>query len=206
MAIKPILFSGPMVRKIRSGHKTQTRRAVKPYPVFSKTELGVDYFVFEQNGPLPVSGMTPNIRMNALYQVGDILWVREAFAAFDADWKHPGKPSDLEDGPWPNIAYAADEPLKGFGRPSIHMPRWACRLFLRVVSVRVARLHAMSEEDAYVEGVVIGSAPSDSCYDGFQKLWDDFYGECQSECWDANPWVWVFEFERTTKPAGWPGN
>lgn len=77
-------------------------------------------------------------------------------------------------------------------RPSIHMPRWACRLVLEIVSVRVERLQDISEADAKAEG----AEPAECCmahYHGFSKLWQSINGE---ESWNANPWVWVIEFRR----------
>ncbi len=91
-------------------------------------------------------------------------------------------------------------------RPSIHMPRWACRLVLPLVSVRVERVQDITEEDARAEGVeLISSGPGWECWMGygphgscksaresFRSLWVSIYGE---ESWDANPWVWVAEWK-----------
>lgn len=137
-------------------------------------------------------------------QPGDRLWVRETWAAFDADWRHPGKPADLRDGPWPNDAYAADGDFPvGAGRPSIHMPRWACRLELEVTRVRVDRLQAINASDAIAEGVGLNPSAADvsmTTADGelvprvmFRALWEQING---AGAWDANPWVWAIEFKR----------
>jgi len=77
-------------------------------------------------------------------------------------------------------------------KPSIHMPRWASRINLEVVSVRVERLQNISEDDALAEGITLverGTSPVDQ----FKKLWESINGPGS---WEANPWVWVVEFKR----------
>ncbi|HBY0000972.1 TPA: hypothetical protein MIM87_28360, partial [Klebsiella variicola] len=91
-------------------------------------------------------------------------------------------------------------------RPSIHMPRWASRILLEITDVRVERLNAISEEDARAEGIIEGGClncgepepcgcgnPEPDATDAFAYLWQSIYGQ---ESWNANPWVWVIEFER----------
>ncbi len=130
------------------------------------------------------------------------LWVRERI------WERPERtPQMIRAGAdtWPLREYDADldyadrEQLRKWGwrsRPSIHMPRAACRVFLDVVSVRVERLRSISEADAKAEGVdPCGLACSDEPYrDGFCILWDRINGE--RAAWDTNPWVWVVEFRK----------
>ncbi|HFE4591119.1 TPA: hypothetical protein ACF26R_004323 [Klebsiella quasipneumoniae subsp. similipneumoniae] len=90
-------------------------------------------------------------------------------------------------------------------RPSIHMPRWASRILLEITDVRVERLNAISEEDARAEGIIDGGClncgepepcgcanPEPDATDAFAYLWQSIYGQ---ESWNANPWVWVIEFE-----------
>ncbi|HGM6832005.1 TPA: hypothetical protein ACKQCE_000539 [Serratia marcescens] len=173
MKERPVIFNGEMVRAILHGRKTQTRRIAKADN--SNHLLGCPFG-----------------------QVGDRLWVRETFAAFDADWKHPGKPHDLKDGPWPNVVYPASVAKipDGTCRPSIHMPRWASRITLEITAVRVERLNDISEEDAKAEGVKAGVCPGHEHMMhqvAFRELWQSIYGE---ESWRANPWVWVIEFKR----------
>lgn len=137
--------------------------------------------------------------------------MRETWAAFDADWRHPGKPHDLRGGPWPNIAYQADGTLPsgatGLWRPSIHMPRWASRILLEVTAVRVERLNDISCcADARAEGA---ETFLHQCYDfdfdykasppelaNCRRIWESLYG---AGSWDANPWVWIVEFRRVTE-------
>lgn len=215
MKERPVIFNGEMVRAILDGRKTQTRRLVpewqrpKLYPendgephynwmAVAQSDRRWGYGVFgetEEACAKELSTMAPCPFGNA----GDRLWVRETFAAFDADWKHPGKPHDLKDGPWPNVVYPASVAKipDGTCRPSIHMPRWASRIMLEITAVRVERLNDISEEDARAESVAPSQhiiTPPEALYRvGFLKLWQSIYGE---ESWGANPWVWVIEFRR----------
>lgn len=202
MKMKPILFNTEMVRAILDGRKTVTRRVVKDAP----NEEGLK--------PCKTMGfgyglIAPNSRVypiKPLYRPGDILYVRET-------WCDPSGTG------WP-ILYKADMPLKAADykwTPSIHMPREAARIFLRVTDVRVERLQDMTEADAFAEGfeaIVCNHPCGIPCTDcmntgylepamvGFVDTWNstikpadhDLYG------WEANPWVWVIEFERCEKP------
>ncbi|EOK9227771.1 hypothetical protein QFV42_RS18680 [Escherichia coli] len=210
-----MIFNGEMVRAILDGRKTQTRRIMKDQPSdgFHPTHNGYDLDlnahwytpgVVDKNGYLQpakkdVFGVADE---NEGYtcpfgEVGDRIWVRETFAAFDADWKFPGRPHDLKDGPWPNVIYPASGAgvLPGTLRPSIHMPRWASRLTLEITGVRVERLRDLSEDDAKSEGI---TPPSGGVLPGweyrinFRDLWMSIYG---ADNWEANPWVWVIEFK-----------
>ncbi|WP_174634476.1 hypothetical protein [Yersinia thracica] len=108
----------------------------------------------------------------------------------------------------PNSAYwkpdTTNMKYEGTWRPSIHMPRWASRINLMITGVRVERLNDISQEDAQAEGMELtGWRPTysdpdsggeyETPYDNFAELWISIYGE---ESWEANPWVWVIEFER----------
>jgi len=170
--MKPILFSTPMVQAILRGQKWQTRRVVKPQP--------------DSRGPRTANVLFEDWHGKEIrpkYNVGDILWVRETFRP-----KSHGMPigdpyeyraTALEDG------NPTDEPWK----PSIFMPKEACRLFLKVTNVRVERLQSISEADARAEGVY--------SVDSFFALWQKING---TESLAANPWVWAYEFEVTPKP------
>lgn len=182
MKERPMLFSGPMVRAILAGNKTQTRRLVKPQPQ-----------CFIGSG-LP-GGWTPAVAdgegMRALKcpygQPGDRLWVREAFCD---DWKQSH-----------GIVYRADGGLDADmfdagckWRPSIHMPRLASRITLEIVGVRVKRLQDISEDDTVAEGIPEGEvSPADAGRFAYRLLWESINGPGS---WDANPWVWAIEFKR----------
>ncbi|MDP8601536.1 hypothetical protein QZQ18_18905 [Serratia marcescens] len=215
MKERPVIFNGEMVRAILDGRKTQTRRALnwkrQPYTEMAERDDG-SLWPWAEDGE-----RGGDIWFSCPFgEVGDRLWVRETFAAFDADWKHPGKPHDLKDGPWPNVVYPASVAKipDGTCRPSIHMPRWASRMTLEITAVRVERLNDISEEDAKAEGVRaignnFGNGPAYCDYllpnlddtaewynrasDSFKSLWKSIYG---AESWRANPWVWVIEFRR----------
>lgn len=204
----PIIFNGDMVRAILSGQKTQTRRPVKvqPHGAGSWVQHG-DKWAFPNVNPY-CSARCP------FGQPGDLLWVRETWSQIDdtefggerwidyrATPKYPEssgrRPAGWDDEP-------ENTPLRW--RPSIHMPRWASRILLRVTAVRVERVQDISERDAVAEGVepVLDGY---KCYDddkygffscainSYDSLWSSIYGP---ESWDANPWVWVIEFERVT--------
>jgi hypothetical protein len=199
MKERPVIFNGEMVRAILDGRKTQTRRAISDrhlHLIDVASQVGECY---------PLESGVDHENSQSYYrehcpfgQVGDRLWVRETFAAFDADWKHPGKPHDLKDGPWPNVVYPASVAKipDGTCRPSIHMPRWASRILLEITAVRVERLSGISESDARAEGYPVEREVDGGAYDPwlwFRELWDGIYPD---NSFKVNPWVWVIEFKR----------
>jgi hypothetical protein len=190
------LFSGPMVRAILDGSKTQTRRVAK------------DLIGFTSSGqPLTVRGGDPCEYARPYGAPGDRLWAREKFLEADSPRRSDGYgcpvyAADYSDSDIPNTRW----------RPSIHMPRWASRILLEIVSVRVERLQDISEADALAEGIDTGelcarqylydTGLAGSGADGratpismFKELWQSING---ADSWDANPWVWVIEFRRLT--------
>ena len=189
MAIKPILFNTEMVRAILDGRKTCTRRLLKgPFTVHPNG------YITKPRGNENLCPYEPP------YQPGDILYVREAFYRDENC-----------------ILYKADnEKLTGYRnmsgedvsvkwRPSIHMPKEAARIWLKVMDVRVERLQDITADGIRNEGL---SSAAVHCGDveialkEWENLWNstikksdlDRYG------WGANPWVWVIEFERCEKP------
>lgn len=240
---KPILFNAEMVKAIKDGRKTQTRRAAKELCGLEPREDGLPpedfkFFISPQTGwlywcdllrALTVDGK----RVSAPVMPGDILWVRET-------WQHV---YNFDDGDQPiegtgRYVYCADNPMpfdywvdvdtgehkeQMPWKPSIHMPKEAARIFLRVKSVRAERLQGITVLDAISEGcggTICDHAdahPTLECTDclntgwleppdaEFAQLWDttikpadlDMYG------WAANPWVWVIEFEQIEKPEDW---
>jgi len=211
MKIKPILFSTPMVQAIQEGRKTQTRRNIKPQP--DVRGLRTTNVEFEDWHGLEVKPK---------YQKGDILWVRETFRYahhYGIDYEFvqykdgstnthceiPDKDQILHDDKW---------------KPSIFMPKAACRIFLEVTDVRAERLHDISEEDAIAEGIIplsmssmqmasYGqlyfdySKPKQFFKEGvpsfwsFNSLWCSING---TESWEADPFVFVYDFKRVEKP------
>ncbi|ARN49386.1 hypothetical protein [Pseudomonas aeruginosa] len=201
MKERPILFTGPMVRAILEGRKTVTRRVVSPQPDF----LGS---MVDPNTPFKTLDAGLHARITCPYgEPGDRLWVREAWAA-DAQVDAIA-PSDLSQGE--PIWYPADLSVrqtgcsmisKGRVRPSIHMPRWACRILLEITAVRVERLQDITRSGIRAEGL---QCPPELCSDDVSPNYRDWYPAAWRELWestggdwDANPWVWVVEFKRVT--------
>lgn len=228
--VRPILFNTDMVRAILDGRKTVTRRVAKKIPVEthrieinSNTETfkDVEWKKFECHwgGYQPDTGSFVDgmCIVKPPCNTGDILYVRET-------WGH-----GYDEGEY---IYKADDKLselptfrestKMIYKPSIHMPKEAARIWLKVMDVRAERLHEITDDQAAKEGfdgVRCGCGGNayacTDCYNsgwieppwvGFMYTWNstikkvdfDRYG------WDANPWVWVIEFERCEKPYGWP--
>lgn len=197
---RPILFSGEMVRAILDGRKTQTRRVVKPQPaddvIVTVANAGGCVALMEYFGDLDA----PMICC-PYGQPGDRLWVRET-------WTQNAVGDYLYCADWKNSGYE----YEGVGwKPSIHMRREASRLTLEVVSVRVERVNAISEDDAYAEGVTLpngepgivndaelGRVVKYGHYQQFATLWDKINGQRDKGkyAWARNPWVWVVEFKR----------
>lgn len=190
---RPILFSGAMVRAILDGRKTQTRRILKSkgYKIdidtSNKTGL-LDCVIEDEYGdyyPYRPYG-----------DVGDLLWVRESWAARpDMDHLPPSQCDDT--GIWWKASVSAFstgyEACHGKWRPSIFMPRWASRITLEIVIVRVEQLQTISEKDAISEGMgKCCDAPDHGPIVAYHGLWDMINGPGS---WDSNPWVWVIEFK-----------
>lgn len=212
MKERPILFSAPMVRALLDGSKTQTRRIVKNR---KEPDIGCDMSL----GEIALEQPAIQQRMCPYGQPGERLWVREtfqgplvddadAYRAEPADFQKPRYCEYAADGGEAPEFMTMDDDLVCCWRPSIHMPRWACRILLEVVSVRVERLNDCSEADAKAEGATHhepvnhlshGGWSHDGHYvhktatESYKKLWDDISG---TESWTANPWVWVIEFKR----------
>ena len=223
MKFRPILFSGPMVRALLDGSKTQTRRACKPannanlcsvVEVPDPMERGQVY-----NGS-HFGDEEGDVQFACPWgQPGNKLWVRETWAAPHAYDHLPPRliPRDAR------IHYAATEERGGLlWHPSIHMPRWASRITLEITGVWVERLQDISEADAIAEGIerlpepVIagrwsggnrftlkgmgtGACAGDVSWNAptaselYQRLWESINGPGS---WAANPWVWVVAFKR----------
>jgi hypothetical protein len=195
---RPILFSGPMVRAILDGRKTQTRRVINPQPIrdpypchYVRSGYALEGLPNERGVKgcsckeikFPFAAAKPNGR--------DLLWVRETFA--------DSGPSDNR-----HIVYKADVsvepervPFGGNWRPSIFMPRYFSRLTLEITNIRVERLQEISEVDAIAEGVQCDPTFPAALTNrtAFGKGWDTLNAK-RGYSWDSNPWVWVIEFDK----------
>ena len=225
MAIKPILFNTEMVRAILDGRKTCTRRLVKPQPdekhtfplgfvtdSTEKKEVGCFGFAANEYG-VSIQYVKPPY----MYAPGDILYVRETFAwcpCWDCGLDiEPGRCSNAtakiyKEGEYGCYMYRAscednEYPSADTWHPSIHMQKEAARIWLKVTDVRVERLQDMDKMDAVKEGIDTRLCINlNHALAKFKKLWNstikksdlDRYG------WNANPYVWVIEFERCEKP------
>jgi hypothetical protein len=204
---RPILFSAPMVRAILEGRKTVTRRAVKGSGLNFLADFTPEYFALPENHFCPYG------------KPGDRLWVRETWYCdhFEVMRGPYLKPDDLDIGEALDdgtLVYAADgltpyEQEQPSWKPSIHMPRWACRILLEITDVRVERLQEISEGQARAEGIRPMRDGSDTwvsregpaklvtpwptAKEAFSDLWDSINGP---HAWEANPWVWAITFRR----------
>ncbi|MBU5667242.1 hypothetical protein KQJ14_17800, partial [Enterobacteriaceae bacterium S32_ASV_15] len=192
---------------ILGGRKTQTRRIVKPQPELTKNSG------FSWNGALYGAGSDDRETNRNFAHIkcphgkpGDRIWVRETWAeagagAPDLKLYRANYPAHVPTH-YENVPPAEDVRWT----PSIHMPRWASRILLEITDVRVERLNDISEEDARAEGIIDGGClncgepepcgcanPEPDATDAFAYLWQSIYGQ---ENWNANPWVWVIEFNR----------
>lgn len=230
--LKPVLFNTPMVMALLDNRKTTTRRVIKPQPG-KGAELISENLLPEtvEAGAGAVFAWSDGTVVGAPYAVGDILYVRETWTKLyyvDEDgYTHYDQPM---------YYYAADgEPditlidPDGFEEddqrirwhPSIHMPKEAARIFLRVTDVRAERLQDITEEGARSEGIrecftgigergfaVSPYSPSfyGSARGAFADLWNSTIPKHPNKFksypyrWKDNPWVWVIEFERCEKP------
>lgn len=200
MRERPILFSAPMVRAILEGRKTQTRRVVKLPEGHSIIPRGdVPGFFTLRTKAVSHHKVEPRGVTCPQGAPGDRLWVREGVHCdedkgwcYDADGTPMNwRPQDEDVG----VAWLETRPAKRSWYPSIHMPHWASRLTLEIVSVRVERLQEISENDAEAEGCEPALPVSDKRWVcGYRRLWESINGKRAP--WASNPWVWVIEFKR----------
>jgi hypothetical protein len=196
MAARPILFSAPMILALLAGTKTQTRRVLKPQPVKPYLEDGDWWDEVAPHATTPIAGSCGH------FDVGERLWVREAFSGL-----YEYERANLSPAAWspsdPIWFWADGNPSDGDWtrpKPSIHMPRRASRLTLVVTEVRVERLQDISAADCFAEGVqrpdmsrCLGSEVTirDNARNAYRAIWDSINGP---GAWAANPWVSATSF------------
>jgi hypothetical protein len=181
---RPISFNAAMARALLAGHKTQTRRPIRPLPTGRTRRDGLDWPTGPDDAPLDCR----------LCRVGDRLWVREP-------WRMGRRGIEYE----ADIGPAAARQLRW--RAGRFMSRDASRLDLRVQWVRPERLRDLCPDAAAAEGMPPGlfnlpdqNPDGDAALAWFARLWDSFYGRSELS-WDANPWVWAIGF-RVFGPRG----
>ena len=221
MRERPILFNTEMVRVILDGRKSCTRRIVK-----HDVEAILNSPYHKEHPEVEDKQIISKLCM-PLYQPGDILYVRETFAwcpCWDCgldttpdgcknpviyDWKKKEHGCYMYRASCEDSKYSSADTW----HPSIHMPKEAARIFLKVTDVRVERLQEITVDDCHREGINIAiSSVTDGetlkrnhnfSLEKFETLWDSTIKKSDLNVygWDANPWVWVVEFERCEKPG-----
>lgn len=210
---KPILFNTEMVRAILDGCKTATRRVIKPQPKnkiayrFAGCRSGKwgypakdvhKYWGKEFKRAERLTTEEENRCWTPPCHAGDILYVRETWGYGYENGTYIYRASDkLADSPM------FKESTKIIYHPSIHMPKEAARIFLKVTCVRVERLRDITEKEALKEGIsdeplIEGDSEKFSALWQFPHIWDSTIPKKNRELygWDANPWVWVIKFEK----------
>ena len=225
MTEKPILFSTEMVKAILADRKTQTRRVVKfqkrrpewdsPHTwngSVAHVDGGGNWIWWSGGNDSKLAERTKQLYPNGegvpcpYGKPGDLLWVRETWGVH-SQFDHFA-PSKVPPNPLNGtvVFYRASDPLfDGKWRPSIHMPRWASRITLRVTDVRVERVQDITLEAAISEGVGTAAPRNSRQYAlgigtervEFANLWDAINAK-RGYSWQSNPWVWAVEFERVT--------
>jgi hypothetical protein len=187
----PILFSAPMVRAILEGRKTQTRRIVKGQALEFLESFVPEFVSLKENG------------FSKYGYAGDKLWVKETWQYVDFCGEDNGYVYRATDPDW--------ETMEGWTwKPSIFMPKKACRTFLDITDIRIEKLQDITEEDAISEGIIeftkddklakywydhegVWSDMPYTAKEAFEMLWVSINGE---QSWNENPWVWVIDFKR----------
>ncbi len=223
----PILFTGDMVKAILADRKTQTRPIIKPQPI-DNTEIDGNFFEGTHKGYVKVDGHSNwqeqfSFEFCKYGKVGDILWVKETFQYVDFAGEDNGYVYRATDPDWETME-------EWTWKPSIFMPKKACRLFLEITDIRVERLKDISIDDACEEGIEYCNVDTEAFEGGEliadykNYMWKDdenyedyyfpYYADplnsfkslWQSingkESWNENTWVWVISFKRTECPKG----
>lgn len=203
MAEKPIILTTEMIEAILAGRKTMTRRVVKPQPYMiteGPTPQGSNWMAWYAGGKC--SDLWPK------YKIGDILWVRETWSKDEnGEYVYRSNYGTTKDDSFPPTMFK--------WKPSIHMPREAARIFLRVTGVRVERLQDITEKDAHYEGVhpwgletqqrmdkwcrytqITDPGRMTGTFRGeFAAFWDSLNAK-RGYGWEKNPWVWAIGFRQ----------
>ncbi len=229
MKERPILFSGPMVRALLDGSKTQTRRVCKPQPIADARFVGGHHLPATKRSPgQEISVEAPYVHIACPYgQPGDRLWVRESWQFYD--WTEDGQPcvrfaadnaskwplripeeqADRLTEIWAGLSdpenYSIDNHARDRRwRPSIHMPRWVSRITLEITSVRVERLQDISEADAAAEGLTFSAKArrSEDCMGIYELRMPDGKSHFNDNACDLFRTLW----EQINGPDSWAAN
>jgi hypothetical protein len=204
---RQILFSAPMIRALLDGTKTQTRRLMNPQPVHAQHHEWNGAVIHDDEQRLWCwkwhtydnlwdehvrDDERRHLAVKCPYgRAGEQLWVKETWT-HDADSLDDARAQHEDAMSMSSVYYRAsmpdDEAETMRWRPSIFMPRWASRITLKIVEVRVQLLQEISEDDARAEGVADRAS--------YALLWDRINGASRSLCWAKNPWIWALTFTR----------
>lgn len=225
MTDHPILFNSDMVLAILDGRKTQTRRIINLPNCYTSggTVANKPWLYWEEmpNGEQWCFRTDTRRGHGLLHELkcpygvpGDLLWVRETLIrwcesmSLDYPYYAADKTPVIQNehaNVYPGIRLSWL--WKGHTRPSIHMPKWACRLWLKVKSNRVERVQEISWQDCKAEGIALvgdefvfnnQKQQQSLLITKFMTLWDSIYAK-HGHGWEVNPFVWVTEFERYEK-------
>jgi hypothetical protein len=206
--MKPIIFSGSMIRAILDGRKTMTRRPLKPQPPKDVIEVFVWFApsippeVKAEEGCYYRNERGLIFHSKCPYGIpGDRLWVKETWALAKRYDKYPG--SKVPKKGREKIWYLADSPKPswcGRTRSSRFMPYWAHRIDLENENIRIEIVQEITEKDAKKEGMyaskTVQMGDGSDCFTlPFQIKWENLYGIDNPNAWERNPWVWVIEFK-----------
>ena len=202
MGMKPILFNTKMVKAILKGEKSVTRRAIK-LPRHISIQANGLYEVYSDGICYKDKHFRDIVKsLKAPYKVGDILYVRETWNEWEGGYVYKA---------WASPFRQAGN--YGQWKPSIHMPKEAARVFLKVTNIRIERLQNVCDEGSLQERVTNMTKEGlhlqqvlenyERLVDDFKELWDSTIKKDQlwQYGWKANPYVWVIEFERCEKPG-----
>lgn len=201
--MKPILFNTEMVQAILQGRKTVTRRIIKGLPQDAK-RIGWDMDTGNDKsyGEAMFQSDCIMITKKCKYLIGDILYVRETWGDYDGEVSYYLYKADFTEGQkgfWFEKEQIHWVELPKW-KPSIHMPKGAARIFLRVTDVKVERLQDITLSDVLKEGLEIEKYVTTPLMKKFSNLWDTTVKkELNRYGWDANPYVWVYDFEVINK-------
>jgi len=228
--IRPILFNTQMVRAILEGRKTVTRRLIKPQPTYTPNGgFAWKGRAYGTDLPPTIQGAAHNFQSAfgvAPFKCGDILYVRETWSMASDILGGEAGPVYMADYSDSELAELKSKHFRW--HPSLHMPKEHARIFLRVTSVQLKRLNDMETFDFLSEGILPEPIRKKGCkcqwfergcmekpcknkdaYERlcyslpFTKLWDSTLTPMERKIygWNANPWVWVIDFERCEKPV-----
>lgn len=211
---RPAIFIGQSIALIRDDMKTMTRRVMRPQPY-----LGARYPRVGNDGLWQMSdrasrgGPCSGLFRCPYGQPGDLLYVKQPWAAFDSNWRWMDdwrKAAQFENRYMRTPETTCDSEPKNFKwRSARFMPKRAAQLWLRVIDVRVARLQSITDADVRAEGVPENEIdkwrkwlhPNDCAGKAFSVLWDSINGKRKGCSWEDSPWTWAITFERAEAPS-----